>query len=241
MQAILEVITKGEKTGHELVNSKLSYQFSAEFQLNCEEFLKIAETELDKIDNLLFKTSDQSNSYEISLLLTELNDYIRLFQTIKENFSNLLNSFRGVQVLNEKTLNFYELINQFRSKDTKSNFFDMFKVIVSNSSILCDLFQKEYESIKLADSSQALNETSVKRKTNMDRLNLNIFFNPKRLLKRLLFEKYNLALKNNQKAASIMRTSPTFKFNSPHIIEKNENIFFLEVKKKKFFFLGNVN
>lgn len=236
MQTILAVLNNNEKlaelylsTEPRLKTNKITYQFSNEFQLKCQQLYQSLSNETERITSALHKTKDQSSSFDLAIFLTELNDFNNFYSIIKENLSNLIKSIRGFQVLNAKTIDFYKFINDYEIKEEKLNFFDLIYRTMSNSSTLCDLYLKEYESVKSFETSST-SDLTLKRDSVLDKINLNIFYNPSRVLKKLLFEKSQLAVKNNLKKGSIASNSPTFKFNSPRQSELPENTFYLEVK-----------
>ena len=131
----------------------------------------------------------------------------------------------GEKFINRKVLEFYTLVDEYRTFDLKLNFFDTLDLLTENLTKFC----------------AQINENSIKgdQEIILKTVDLDIFYNSCSILKKLLFDKYvNAKKKSDEKTKESKPNSPNSPPSSPLAknIELKEKIFYLEVGNFFFYF-----
>lgn len=158
-----------------------------------------------------------NNLNQFVSFVLDLTDYKILFKNLHKQISDLIDCVKGTSnhLASKCLFEFYILINKYQANDNRLNFFQTLKIQIKNSTDLCDKISKEFQNNKQTDYA-------------LSRINLDAFYNPNRILNKLLFDmNYNFLKKNQPIDSKISPSvSPDFGKKTSIIREKH---FLLEV------------
>jgi hypothetical protein len=157
---------------------KLSLNFSSEFIKLLSEMLIDLEKTCENINNLTSSIMlNKFNLIHFMVFITDLNDYKNLFQNLYKLTADLIENAKGSaeNLMSQRLFNFYLFINEYQSNEFRLNFFQALKIQIKNSIDLCDKLSKEYQENKQNDYA-------------LNRINLDVFYNPTRIVKKVLFD-----------------------------------------------------
>jgi len=187
---------------------RFTLEFSTEFILTLNQYVLKLSSSINKIDNFL-ENALKNISIDSLIYTNDLKCFKVLFERIIHNILNLMECIGGEKFLNRRMTDFYTLIDEYCTTDLKLNFFDTLDLLVENALMLGD----------------QIHENAVLKAINLD-----AFYNPSSILKKMLFEKFIYAKKQSEeKKKESKPNSPNSPPSSP--IAKNVHL------KEKFFFL----
>jgi hypothetical protein len=176
----LQFLFDGRDHNHQAISP---YEFTSELKSSLVSSLNLITARLDLVKEVSAKVeADFVVSYANSIFYTELNDYRTLFKKLKHLTSNLIECVNGLKIIDNKLALFCEMVNSYHCESEKKlNYFDMIESVARASSELTQyvlgLFEVENSHVKLQ-----IVEPSM-------------FFSPKRMLKKLLFDKSHRVVK----------------------------------------------
>jgi hypothetical protein len=139
---------------------------------------------------------DFTVSYANSIFYGELTAYKSLLEQLKNLTTSLIDCVNGSRVMDQRLAMFYEMINGYHSEisEKKLNYFESIESMTKASSEFTEFV-----------SSLKQNENSS---TKLQVIEPSIFYDPKRVLKKLLFDKTHKIVKaineRNKSAANKM-------------------------------------
>ena len=208
-----------ENTNEVLMSPKdrFTLEFSTEFIITLNQHVLKLSPSINKIDNIL-EILLKNNLNDSLIYVNDLKRFKVLFEKIIQNILDLMECIAGEKVINRKVLQFYTLIDEYRSTDLKLNFFDSIDLLVENSAKLCT----------------QLNENAIKsdQEIILNTVNLDRFYNSSSILKKLLFDKFMYAKKKSDDERKESKpNSPNSTSSSPltNNIELKDKTFYLEV------------
>lgn len=201
---------------------KITLQFSAEFIALLGESLKHLEgvtQEISNVIDLLRAQSEPQTLLNLIIFVLDLSESMHMFQQLQRNIGKLLEYInRKVdQLLSDEVLQFYKKLNGFRTSDLRANFFDSLKLKLNNSVALCRMLRGRLE------QRMPIHEFSFS-------VDLDLFHNPKTLMKKLLFTVHHQLRKEEEKAAASVKKLERDKtsIREKKNVEKN---FLIEVRQ----------
>ena len=207
---------------HHKIHDILSFKFSKDFISHLTHFMSQLTNAVQKIEHVCefsLKNSPNSTFGDSLHYINDLTHFKRLFEQTKRIVLRLIECVNGENIMNSRVLEFYTFLNEYHTLDCRSNFFEAFQLLVDSSSKLCD---------KIAEASLKSQE-----KITFDTLNLELFYNPCSILKRVLFEKYMTAkkqLEKDSKSNSPTSMSPITSMSpTPKNVDMKEKFYLLEV------------
>ena len=190
---------------------RFSLNFSTEMILNLNKYVLKLSSSINKIDGV-FELISKNVQNDSLVYLNDLNCFKVRFEKIILNILSLMECIGGEKFLDQKILDFYALINEYRSKDLRYDFFDSLNTLMDNSEAFC----------------KKLHGQEIAMKT----INLELFHNPALILKKFLFEKYVYAKRQadeNKKGSKPNSPSSPPGTPSTRNNDAKEKLFFLEV------------
>ncbi len=188
---------------------KLSLSFSPEFIKLLTELLIDLEKSAENISNLTKSImSNQTNLIHFMCFVIDLSAYKNLFQLLYSQIADLIECAKGnsFHLMSKRLFEFYSLINTYEAAESRCNFIQVLKIQIKNSFDLCDKLSKECHESKHSEFV-------------LSRCNLDVFYNPSRVLNKLLFDINYQFFKKNQTTV-LNETSKSPPSISPDIAKK---------------------
>jgi hypothetical protein len=217
--------------------------FGTQFITKLENLIKKLNETYSQLNNLI---EDLTNRFGFSstVLTKDLAGYCSMFISIRDILKNVIDSHRGIDLLSKKAYEFLVLVNSYKSDDLKMNFFQVFDEILSNANEMNH--QKMLTDEKAPQEQQSSTENIQIVVSSLD---LNIFYEPQRILSEKLHEKY--ALFRSKELSTSQSQSPTNLNNISHnsfttkiflaeVINDHE-MATLNLKNDEFILLENVH
>ena len=172
---------------HVYVNEEnLTMHFSEEFGLllnkcltRLEEALKVLQHAID-----LIRSSDPSGLSKLVHFLVDLNEAKQLYTCFSQNIrklSNFLNAASCDKLFDNKLFLFYHLINEYKDSNLMGDFFQTLLAQLKYTKEFCVKLESQLER-----PESRFNDFNL-----LNSLDMNIFCNPKNIMKKLLFNVYN--------------------------------------------------
>ena len=185
-----------------------------------EELIKKLTHSILDLNSLNEKLNNPNIDINSSILKQEINSYSNMFLNIKTILMNLVDSHKGVDLINSKTYKFFMLMNDYSCKDKLLDFFEIFNKIIINSGQMCEIINHD-----LDEQSKTPQETEGKSFRLLNIIDLDLLYNAKNILSKRLHDKYVLCrnLETSQSPTSLAMIANKFGLKS------NSRIFIAEV------------
>ena len=162
----------------------LQFDLTNEFHSCLRNSMQIISDKLEHVQQIISITeSELSISYEFSILHSEISDYKRLFESILECSTHLSECLTGNRLLDARLSLFFSIANQFKTDDQKQlNYFNLVELICNSST----------ELVRFIQAITSKQDEQARAKTNFSIIDPNVFYNPSKILQKILFDKLNM-------------------------------------------------